>query len=62
MKTVAWITLFATMANLAILIAVGSKLQVAKEDAAKAFSNFSKNPLNSLLSLVRTSREPAPTN
>ncbi len=37
MKTVAWATLIASLASLAITIALATKLQVAKEDALASF-------------------------
>ncbi len=59
MKTVgvvAFMTLFTSLLNLAILIAVGAKLQVAKEDYGPALQQFAANPVNSILALLSSKK------
>lgn len=52
-STVLWVTAVATLANLAMLIAVGAKLQVAKEDFTAAAANAAKNPFKFAFSLLK---------
>lgn len=53
MKGLAIANLAASLACMVMLIVVGAKLQVAKEDAAKALSDFTAAPLNTLLGIFK---------
>lgn len=53
MKQLAIMNLVASLACMVMLIVVGAKLQVAKEDAAKALKDFTSAPLNTLMGFFK---------
>lgn len=53
LATVLWVTMVGTLANLAILIAVGAKLQVAKEDFTAAAAAAAANPFKFALGFLK---------
>lgn len=53
MKQLAIMNLVASLACMVMLIVVGAKLQVAKEDAAKALKDFTAAPLNTLMGFFK---------
>lgn len=53
LTTLAWVTVVATLANLAILIAVGAKLQVAKEDFTRLAAGAAANPVDFIMGIFK---------
>lgn len=53
LPALAWANLAASLACMVILIAVAAKLQVAKEEAAKALANFTTSPFTAVLNLFK---------
>jgi hypothetical protein len=55
LPALAWATLVASLASMIMLIAVAAKLQVAKEEAAKALADFTTSPFSAIMKLVKGS-------
>jgi hypothetical protein len=55
LNTLAWIAAITGLVNFAILVAVGTKLQVAKEDLTKAAANAAANPFGFIAGLFKGS-------
>jgi hypothetical protein len=52
-KTISIVTMVATLATLAIQIAVAAKLQVAKEDAEEAWMKFAASPFKMIGNILK---------